>query len=189
MRTRNTLIAAALLASAASPALADTVTDYSLNAIVDIGLEATYPNSPPYDVAGAFVYDDTTASVTSWNFRFAEETGDIGFSLGLGQTGTPLAQTNAAVTSFEFWEGSPTSYPSVRSFTFDIDDPLLNGSEPLVSASYFGVNESVGDQGLVSGTLLAMTDPPGDPVPEPATWLLLSMGMLGMMSTRFIRIR
>jgi hypothetical protein len=178
---RNTLIAAALLASAASPAMADTVTDYSLNAVVDIGLQATFPNSPPYEVRGAFVYDDTTASVTSWDFGFDDESGGPNFQIGTSDgspSGEPFAQANSTLTSFEFWEGDATSYPNTRSFTFDIANPLFNGSEPLEDASYFGINESVGFQGLDSGTLFATT------VDEPSPLILFAFGAIGWLGWR-----
>lgn len=94
-------------------------------------------------------------------------------------TGEPFAKTNDTFISFQFWEGSSTSYSNVCSFTFNIADPLFNGTEPIGDASYFGADESTGNT-LDSGTLSATTTG----IDAPSTLILFAFGALAMRGCR-----
>lgn len=164
---------------AMTSAKADVITNYEVSASMNIYLASV--GNDLYNVAGSFAYDATTNSIGTWNFEFA--TTGFAFALGTNDS-SPSAQpafadANPALTSFQFWEGSATSYPNSRSFTFNVADPLFTGSEPIESASYYGVNETIGNT-FHSGTLTATTTG----VPEPSTMMLLAFGVVTMFGLR-----
>ena len=178
----KTTIAALILALPFAPmaAKADVITDYELSAVMNIGLASA--DDYLYNVSGSFAYDATTNSFPYWNFSFNATQENFGFILGTNDqnpTGEPFAKTSNTFTSFQFWEGSSTSYPNVRSFTFNIGEPLFNGSEAIEGASYFGANESTGNT-FHSGTLSATATG----VDEPSTLILFAFGALAMLGCR-----
>jgi hypothetical protein len=178
---KKTTIAAMMLMLplATMSAKADVVTNYQLSASMNIGLASA--DDYLYNVGGSFTYDATTNSIPTWGFRFSSTA--LAFVIGTNDPSPDalpaFADANDNLTSFQFWEGSSTSYPGVRSFTFDIADPLVNGSEPIEDASYFGANESTGNT-FHSGTLSATTTG----VDEPSTLMVFAFVALAMLGWR-----